>query len=281
MRGEGRQAAALLAPAYLWLVAAVFLPLSAMAWFSLLSDMPGPGAAPRLTLANYQAFFADPTYPTLLWKSLKLAATVTLLCLVAGVPAALALARAVPGRAREALLLLVILPFWSNSLVRVFSWAIVLRGNGVLDRTLDALLPWDIHLSLMFTGTAVVIGLVHSYLPYVILTAYLALDSIPEEVVEAARSLGAGPATILARVLLPLAAPGLAAGAALVFVPVAGSFMEPRILGGRFGATYGTAIEDQFTAVYNWPLGAALSFILLAVTLALLALARPALRARP
>lgn len=278
MRGEGRQAAVLLAPAYLWLVAAVFLPLSAMLWFSLLSAMPGPSVAPRLTLANYAAFLADPTYPTLLWKSLKLAATVTALCLLLGFPAALALARAVPGRARAALFLLVILPFWSNSLVRVFSWAIVLRGGGALERALDAVLPWEVRVNLMFSWTAVVIGLVHSYLPYVILTAYLALQTIDEEVIEAARALGAGPLTILGRILLPLSAPGLAAGAALVFVPVTGAFMEPRILGGRFGATFGTVIEDQFTAVYNWPLGAALSFILLAVTLAVLALARPALR---
>lgn len=268
----------LLAPAYLWLAVAVFLPLSAMGWFSLLPDMPGEGGAARLTLANYAAFLADPTYPTLLWKSLKLAATVTGVCLLLGFPAALALARAVPGRTREALLLLVILPFWSNSLVRVFSWAVVLRGNGLLERALDAVLPWDAHLGLMFTWTAVVIGLVHSYLPYVILTAYLALQGIEEEVVEAARALGAGRWTVLRRVLLPLCLPGLAAGAALVFVPVAGSFMEPRILGGRFGATFGTVIEDQFTAVYNWPFGAALSFILLAVTLAVLAAAAPALR---
>jgi spermidine/putrescine transport system permease protein len=257
----------------------VFLPLSAMAWYSFLSDMPGPGVEPRLMLANYAAFLGDPTYPTLLWKSLRLAGTVTAICLVLGFPAALALARAVPGRARGALFLLVILPFWSNSLVRVFSWAIVLRGNGALDWAVNAVLPWDVRVNLMFSWSAMVIGLVHSYLPYVILTAYLALQAIEDDLVEAARALGAGPLTILGRILLPLSAPGLAAGAALVFVPVAGAFMEPRILGGRFGATYGTLIEDQFTAVYNWPLGAALSFILLAVTLAILALARPALRA--
>ncbi|MFC6762032.1 ABC transporter permease [Sulfitobacter porphyrae] len=122
------------------------------------------------------------------------------------------------------------------------------------------------------------IGLVHSYLPYVILTSYLALQAIDDDIVDAARSMGASKLTILRRLLLPLSMPGLLAGAVLVFVPVVGSFMEPRILGGRLGTYYGTVIEDQFVAVYNWPLGAALSFVLLAVVLLILALTSPILR---
>lgn len=130
----------------------------------------------------------------------------------------------------------------------------------------------------MFTPGAVVIGLVHSYLPYVILTSYLALQAVDDDLIDAARAMGASRLTILRRILLPLSAPGLLAGAVLVFVPVVGSFMEPRILGGRMGTYYGSVIEDQFVAVYNWPLGAALSFILLAVVLVILALASPVLR---
>lgn len=277
-RTDRLRAAAMLAPAYLWLTLAVFLPLSAMAFFSLVSDVPFQGREWHLTLANYQAFFASPTYASLLWKSLSLAATVTAICLLVGFPCAFVLAKLIRGRWREALFLLVILPFWSNSLVRIFSWAIVLRGNGVLDRTVNAVLPWEVDLNLMFSPTAVVIGLVHSYLPYVILTAYLALQAIDDSLIEAARSLGARRRTILWRLILPLAAPGLIAGAVLVFVPVVGSFMEPRLLGGRKGTYYGTVVEDQFVAVFNWPLGAALSFILLAVVLVVLALASPALR---
>lgn len=272
--------ALLLAPAYLWLLLVVFLPLAAMLYFSLLTDAPfGPSAGEAAwTLDNYRAFVGTPTYALLLWKSLRLGLVVTALCLLVGVPAALALARAVRGRAREALFLLVILPFWTNSLVRVFSWAIVLRGDGVLDRAVNAVWPGQVDAGLLFSTPAVVIGLVHSYVPYVILTGYLAFQAIDGALLEAARSLGAGPITIARRILLPLAAPGIAAGAVLVFVPVVGSFMEPRILGGRVGTYYGTVIEDQFVAVFNWPLGAALSFILLAVVLLVLALASPALR---
>jgi spermidine/putrescine transport system permease protein len=277
-RQDGRRALALLSPAYLWLTAAVFLPLSAMMFFSFLSDVPFGGTDWHVTLANYAAFFESPTYLTLLWKSVKLGLIVTALSVLIGFPCAFVLAKVIRGRSREALFLLVILPFWSNSLVRIFSWAIVLRGNGVLDTAVNAVLPFDVRINLMFSPTAIVIGLVHSYLPYVILTSYLALQAIDDSLIEAARSLGARRRTILWRVILPLAAPGIVAGAVLIFVPVVGSFMEPRLLGGRLGTYYGTVIEDQFVAVFNWPLGAALSFVLLAVVLAVLAAFSPVLR---
>jgi spermidine/putrescine transport system permease protein len=266
-RRDHWRAGLLLSPAYLWLALAVFLPLSAMAFFSFLTDLPMAGR-------DWQAT----TYATLLWKSVRLGLIVTAICVLVGFPCAWVLAKVIRGRSREALFLLIILPFWSNSLVRIFSWAIVLRGNGVLDRAVNAVLPWDVKVNLMFSQTAIVIGLVHSYLPYVILTSYLALQAIDDSLIEAARSLGASRRMILRRVVLPLAAPGLIAGAVLIFVPVVGSFMEPRLLGGRVGTYYGTVIEDQFVAVFNWPLGAALSFILLAVVLAILAAAAPVLR---
>jgi spermidine/putrescine transport system permease protein len=277
-RSDRLHALALLSPAYLWLMVAVFLPLSAMVFFSFLSDVPLGEREWHVTLANYRAFFETPTYAALLWKSVQLALIVTVLCVLIGFPCAWVLAKMIRGRSREALFLLVILPFWSNSLVRVFSWAIVFRGNGVLDRLAGAILPGEVRLDLAYSQTAVVIGLVHSYLPYVILTAYLALQAIDDSLIEAARSLGARKRTILWRIVLPLASPGLIAGAVLIFVPVVGSFMEPRLLGGRVGTYYGTVIEDQFVAVFNWPLGAALSFILLAVVLIILALASPVLR---
>ena len=276
---DSRRAAGLLTPAYLWLSVAIFLPLAAMLYFSFLSDAPfGPEVDWRYTAENYLAFFQNGTYASLLWKSIKLGLTVTIICVLVGYPCALVLAKVIRGRSREALFLLIILPFWSNSLVRIFSWAIVLRGNGVLELAVNWVLPFDVRLGLMFTPAAVVIGLVHSYLPYVILTSYLALNAIDNSLIEAARSMGAKRLTILWRIILPLSLPGLMAGAVLIFVPVVGSFMEPRILGGRFGTYYGTVIEDQFTAVFNWPLGAALSFILLAVVLIILALASPILR---
>ncbi|SFT54459.1 ABC transporter permease [Mesorhizobium sp. YR577] len=273
-----RPALPLLAPAYLWLTLAIFLPLSAMAFFSFMTDLPLSGKDWSFTIRNYAAFFSSGLYVTLLWSSLRLGLEVTLWCALIGFPAAYVLAKVLKGRSREAIFLLVILPFWSNGLVRIFSWAMVLREGGILDVMLNAVLPFKISVDLMYSYPAVIIGLVHSYVPYMVLTCYLTLQAIDDSLVEAARSLGASRLQVLRRLIIPLAMPGLIAGAVLIFVPVVGSFMEPRILGGRTGTFYGTVIEDQFVAVFNWPLGAALSYILLAVVLVILAAASPVLR---
>jgi spermidine/putrescine transport system permease protein len=273
-----RKAMPLLLPAYLWLVVAIFLPLSAMVFFSFMTELPLSGKSWSLTLENYQAFFSIDIYARLLGSSLWLGASVTFWCIVLGFPSAYVLAKVFKGRSREAIFLLVILPFWSNGLVRIFSWAMVLREGGILDTWLNAILPFRINIDLMYSYPAIIIGLVHSYVPYIVLTCYLSLQAIDDSIIEAARSLGASRLTVLRRLILPLAVPGIVAGAVLVFVPVVGSFMEPRILGGRTGTFYGTVIEDQFVAVFNWPLGAALSFILLAMVLIILAAASPVLR---
>ena len=273
-----RPALPLLLPAYLWLTVAIFLPLSAMVFFSFMTELPFAGKPWSFTLANYATFFSESLYLTLLLASLRLGLEVTLWSALIGFPAAYLLAKVLKGRSREAIFLLVILPFWSNGLVRIFSWAMVLREGGILDTALNAVLPFKISIDLMYSYPAVVIGLVHSYVPYMVLTCYLTLQAIDDSLIEAARSLGASRLQTLRRLIIPLSMPGLIAGSALIFIPVVGSFMEPRILGGRTGTFYGTVIEDQFVAVYNWPLGAALSFILLAVVLVILAVASPVLR---
>jgi spermidine/putrescine transport system permease protein len=268
LRAERRRKLAVLgltAPAYLWLLLTIFLPLCAMLFFSFLSKAPFGGRPIELSLEHYARFFERDFYLFLTWRSLLLGATVTAVCILVGYPAAFLLAKKVRGRWREALFLLIILPFWSNALVRTFSWTMVLRGSG---------------LDILYSYTAIVIGLVHSYLPYMILTCYLSLQAIDDSLLEAARSLGARPATVLRRIVLPLSLPGLATGVILIFIPVVGSFMEPRILGGQKGMMLGTVIEDQFTQVFNWPLGAALSFILLAAVLAILAVGHTLLRGR-
>jgi spermidine/putrescine transport system permease protein len=265
-------------PAYLWLALTVFLPLSVMLYFSFLSDVPFGTRVAELTTENYAAFFEKAFYRTLMLRSFRLGAEVTFFCFLFGFPCAYVLAKTVKGRWREALFLLVILPFWSNALVRIFSWTMVLRGNGVLERFVNWLVPDYGPLNLMFTYPAIVLGLVHSYIPYMILTCYLSLEAIDDSLIEAARSLGARRRTVLRRLILPLAFPGILAGAILIFVPVVGSFMEPRILGGRAGTFIGTIIEDQFTAVFNWPLGAALSFLMLGFVLLILLAVLPAAR---
>ncbi len=271
---------ALTAPAYLWLALTIFLPLSAMLFFSFLVKAPFGGRVVEFTFGQYTRFLERDFYLFLTWRSLLLGLVVTLVCALIGYPVALILAKHVKGRWREALLLLIVLPFWSNALVRTFSWTMVLREGGALDSGLRWLLPFLPTIDILYSYPAIVIGLVHSYLPYLILTCYLSLQAIDDSQIEAARSLGAAPLAVFRRVILPLSTPGLAVGVILIFVPVIGSFMEPRILGGQTGMMLGTVIEDQFTEAFNWPLGAALSFILLGIVLAILALAWPLLRGR-
>jgi spermidine/putrescine transport system permease protein len=267
----------LLGPAYIWLLLTIFVPLSAMLLFSFMTVAPFGGREAEFTLKHYAAFFTKGFYRTLTWRSLRLGFDVTFWCLVIGYPAALALARWVPGRWREALFLMIVLPFWSNGLVRIFSWTMVLRSGGLIDLAVHTIWPGAPSLGILFTYPAIVVGLVHSFLPYMILTCYLSLQAIDPSLEEAALSLGASPLTTFRRVTLPLSLPGMLVGVVLIFVPVIGSFMEPRILGGREGIMLGTVIEDQFTVVFNWPLGAALSFILLAIVLLLIAVAAPIL----
>lgn len=267
-------------PAYAWLAATIFLPLSAMLYCSVLDVSPLVPKPASFTLANYAAFFQKSFYLPLTWWSILLGFWTTLFCFIIGYPAAYALAKRVKGRWREALFLLIVLPFWSNALVRVFSWTMVLRQGGFIDTAVHAVFPDLPPISLLFTYPAVVIGLVHSYLPYMILTCYVSLQAIDDSLMEAARSLGAEGRTVFRRVVFPLSLPGVLSGAVLIFVPVIGSFMEPRILGGAKGATLGMNIEEQFTVTANWPLGAALSFTLLAIVLMIFAVLYPILKRR-
>ncbi|MGK9170514.1 ABC transporter permease [Inquilinus limosus] len=270
--------AALLMPAYGWLTLAIFLPLLMMLGFSFLKYAPFGGRAIVWTLDNYLAFLKRPYLRDVAWTSLSIGIWTTLICAVIGLPAALALARSTFGRTRQVLFLLVILPFWTNGLVRVFSWTMVLRDGGLIDGLYHWIVPDAAPLGLLYSYPAIIVGLVHAYLPYMILTCYLSLVAIDDQILEAARSLGARAPVVFWKIILPLSTPGLISGSVLIFVPVIGSFMEPRILGGRVGVTMGTVIEDQFTQAFNWPLGAALSFTMLAIVLAIFALASPVLK---
>ena len=243
-----------------------------MFFFSFLTDAPFGNKEVFISLENYQAIWDKTFYQLLLFKSFRLGLEVTVLCFLIGFPCALILAKHVKGYWREAIFVLIILPFWSNALVRIFSWTMVLRGNGVIEMTLNWISPGFGDFSLMFTYQAILIGLVHSYLPYMILTCYVSIQSIDDSIIEAARVLGASRIMILMRLIVPLSLPGIAAGSVLIFIPVVGSFMEPRILGGREGTFIGTIIEDQFTRVFNWPLGAALSFLMLFIILIIIML---------
>jgi spermidine/putrescine transport system permease protein len=268
-------------PAYGVLTVAVFLPLLGMLFFSFLKRSPFESGPLAFTVEQYLVFVRRPYLLDVAWSSLRLGLWTTGLCIAIGVPAALALAKAAHGHAQKILFLLIILPFWSNGLVRIFSWTMVLRDGGILDYALHVVFPSAAPLGLLYRFPAIVIGLVHAYLPYMILTCYISISAIDDQLLEAAASLGARTPVVFWKVILPLAMPGIVSGSVLIFVPVIGSFMEPHILGGRAGVTMGTVIEDQFTQAFNWPLGSAMSFAMLGLVLLLFgvfarALKRPA-----
>lgn len=207
----------------------------------------------------------DPLYATIFGRSVLMALGTTLVTLVAGFPVAWALVRAVPERWRGPLLLLVTLPLWTSVLVKLYAWVFLLRTGGLVSQLL-VLLGFDAP-SLLYTTPAVVIGQLYVELPYMVLPIYASLERIDRSWLDAARDLGASPFLTLARVVIPLAAPGIVAGCVLVFVPSLGSVLVPDLLGGAKTAWVGTLITSQFGAARDPALGSAMAFALSALTL--------------
>lgn len=219
-----------------------------------------------MTLGNYSSI-ADPLYLHIFWRSLWLAVVTTVLCLVMGFPLAYVMARA-PKRWQGLLLLLVIIPFWTNFLVRTYAWMFILRTEGLLNQALMALGLIGEPLNLLFTDTAVLIGLVYGYLPFMILPLYATLERLDRSLVEAAWDLYAKPWQVFTRVILPLSKPGVIAGCVLVFIPSLGAYVTPDLLGGARTMMIGNLIQHQYLGVRDWPFGSALSFVLMAAVLA-------------
>ncbi|MCL1981643.1 MAG: ABC transporter permease [Clostridiales bacterium] len=258
--GEKRRWLAL--PGLSVIVVFAVAPLFAMLYFSFQGDSPGAG----FTLDNYTRFFEKQFYLSLTWSTIKNSIYVTLVSLAVSYPLAYVMAKKLKG-ARNIVLVLIIIPFFTNQLVRVYSWLIFLQDGGIFESALASVGIVNGPLGLLYTRAAVVIGLVHAFFPYMAITIYLALEKLDNALLEASASLGASKFVTFRRITLPLSRPGVAAGVLLVFVPCLGTFVEPRILGGVNGMVIGTVIEDQFFRIYGWNFGAAIAFILLAMVL--------------
>lgn len=207
----------------------------------------------------------DPLYAAIFWRSVEMAIATTAITLLVGFPVAWALVRAVPARSRGPFLLLVTLPLWTSVLVKLYAWVFLLRAGGLLSQLLaffGAESP-----NLLYTTTAVAIGQLYVELPYMILPIYAALERIDPSLIDAARDLGASPSKTLARVVVPIAAPGIVAGSVLVFVPSLGSVLVPDLLGGAKTAWVGTLITSQFGTARDPAFGSAMAFTLSVLTL--------------
>lgn len=199
-------------------------------------------------------------------RSFGLSLLTAALALAIGFPTALYMAMQPEGR-RNLLIFLVTIPFWTNLLVRNYAWILLLRNGGLVEGLLHWLGISDQPLGLLYTPYAVSIGLTYSYLPFMVLPIYASLEKLDARLIEAAFDLGADRRRALTRVILPLAAPGIAAGCVLVFVPALGAYVTPELLGGGKSMMIGNLIQSQFGAARNWPFGAALAFALLAIVL--------------
>ncbi len=258
-----------LAPAWAWWAVLFAAPLLIVAAYSLLTRGAYGGLSRPWTFENYVRV-ADPLYLAILGRSIVMALAATALCVLLGFPLALFISRS--GRRKNLYLQLVLLPFWTSFLVRLYAWLFLLRDTGLVNTFLRSAGLIREPLPLLYNNGAVLLGLVYGYLPFLVLPVYATLERMDPALVEAAADLGAGPWASLFRVVLPLAAPGIGAGAALVFIPCLGAYLTPDLLGGGRTVMIGNLVQNQFTTARDWPFGSAVSVALMAIVIALLAL---------
>jgi len=260
------QGLALISPTFLYLMIFMILPMVLVVILSLLTRGPYGNVVYRLNLSNYTRLI-DPLYLRILWFSLWTAGLTTLFSIVIGYPLAYYIARA-PRNQRSLLLFLILVPFWTNFIIRIYAWIMILRTEGLLNSFLINLGVIKVPLDILYTPTAVLIGMVYEFLPFMVLPLYTSLEKIENAQLEAAADLGAPPWKVFLRVTFPLSVPGMIAGSILVFIPAMGMFVVPDLMGGAKTILVGNLIRNQFLVARDWPFGSSASMLLLLLTLA-------------
>lgn len=254
---------ALLMPMLAWLALFVVVPTTVLFVYSFCQRDELGRVVFSFTGENYQRVF-DPIYLTIFSRSIGYAALTTILCLVAGYPVAYVIGRASANR-RQWLLLLVMIPFWTSFLIRTYAWITILKEEGLLNALLQAMAIVSSPLEFLYTPFAVMVGLVYAYLPFMILPIYGSVEKLDGTLIEAAHDLGAGPWRVFSSVIVPLTLPGIAAGTLLVFVPAIAMFAITDLLGGAKVPLIGNVIQNQFLQARDWPFGAALGMVFMAL----------------
>ena len=262
---ESRRGLLIASPAYAFLLVFFAIPLAIVGLYSFSTrNRFGEAELRDFNLDGYTKL-ADDVVRTIALRSVVLAALTTVLCLVVAYPFAYFVATR-SARVRNVMLVLVMIPFWSNFLVRNYAWRVLLGNDGPVSRLTEALGLGETRI--LFTPTAVVLGLVYGFLPFMILPLYASIERIDHRLIEASRDLYASGPSTFRRVLLPLSMPGVVAGSILVFVPSLGAYVTPEILGGAKSTLLGSYVVTQFLGARNWPVGAALSVVMIVVMLA-------------
>lgn len=259
----GWRAWVLLAPLLAWVGIFVVAPAALLLVYSFCDRDELGRVVFDFSTAAY-ARVLDPIYLGIFARSLGYATATTVLCLVVGFPVAWWIART-PAPARGRWLLLVMVPFWTSFLVRTYAWIMILKQEGLLNAVLHSLAPGTPPLELLYTPTAVMIGLVYAYLPFMILPIYGSAEKLDGSLIEAAHDLGAGPLRVFSSVIVPLTLPGIAAGALLVFVPSIAMFAITDLMGGAKVPLLGNVIQNQFLQARDWPFGSALGVVFMAL----------------
>jgi spermidine/putrescine transport system permease protein len=264
-RKPGLQTLVLIFPSLFWLVVFFALPLLIVFVYSFLKRGPYGQIVWEFNLANYGRFF-DPLYLKIFVRSFKIAGLTTIFCFLFGYPMAYWIATRSP-RWRNTLLLLLMIPFWTNFLVRTYAWILILRDTGLINNLLMSLGLINQPLPLFGNDFAIVVGLVYGWFPDMVLPCYAAIERLDFSLVEAAQDLYANETRSFLRVIFPLTLPGVVAGAMLVFIPSLGAYVTPDLLGGAKSVMIGNVIQSQFLTVRDYPFGSAFSFVLMAMML--------------
>lgn len=252
----------LLSPLLLWVGLFVVAPTAIMLVYSFGRRGTLGGVVLDFTMDNYAAVL-DPTYLKIVVRSILYSGLTTIICLVMGYPVAYYIGRA-DARWRNLLLMMVMIPFWTSFLIRTYAWVTILKNEGLLN---GLLLQWQLitqPFEMLYTPGAVILGLVYTFLPFMILPIYTSVEKLDNALIEAAFDLGAGPVRAFSRVIVPMTSPGITAGILLVFIPALGLYAVNDVLGGGKVDMIGNIIENQFKGnARNWPFGSALGITLL------------------
>lgn len=256
----------LMSPANLYLLVFMLLPLILVVILSFLARGQYGDVIFKLNFTNYTRLF-DQLYLRILVYSFLVGFATTIIALLVGYPVAYYIARA-PARQRSKLLFLMLLPFWTNFIIRIYAWIMILRSEGFLNSILQWIGIINKPLDILYTPLAVLIGMVYEFLPFMVLPLYTSLEKIEQAQLEAAADLGAPPWKAFLRVTLPLSVPGMIAGTILVLIPAMGMFVIPDLMGGAKTMLIGNLIRNQFLTARDWPFGAAGSMLLMLLTMA-------------
>ncbi len=261
----------LISPAAFWLFVFFIAPLLMVLLVSFGERGDAGQVVYSWTLDNYTRFFSKVgeryLYIQIFWRSLGIALANTILCLLVGYPLAYFIARQ-PAKWRNALLVLVMIPFWTNFLVRTYAWMIILRDTGIINNVLLGLGLISKPLPLLYNQGAVIMGLFYGYLPFMVLPLYASIEKLDFSLIEAAQDLGANALRSFLRIILPLTMPGIVAGSILVFIPSIGAYITPDLMGGAKVTMVGNLLQQQFLKIRDWPFGSAVGFILMLTVLA-------------